>query len=391
MADTPRPFARPWLIAVAFVAIIFVVLLMREAFLPASGVLEQKLPVTAAAGHVIHVEGGEFLTGNGKVRLDDEVISIQRVVITRNEAGREMILPATNGKTTREAPNTFRITARGLDGTTPAEHEEGTLVRSNDSMFFPENNATFGEDVDDLFYLILWITGIAFILSETFLLYSILAFKARPGERSHYSHGHHKLELFWTISIAGILILLAVWQFGIWKQVKQQQPTPEENPVKVQVLGQQFKWFFRHAGNDGEFGTPDDVISGSLRVPKGRKVAIQLRAQDVIHSFFLPNYRVKQDAVPGMTIPVWFESLRTGQYPIMCAELCGLGHTTMGATLQVDEPDEWQAWMEQASAEAAARIEEEEIPRPEWHDPNWWWWDRTEWTLGFVGARPKGD
>lgn len=378
MPKTPRAFARAWLLPVCLVVVVFIVLLMREAFLPPRGVLTADLDA-AVTDTVIRIQDGADLPGEGYVRIGDELLRIRR---TTPDGG-----PVNNGRLLRENPDTFKIEERGSHGTTPGDHAVGDEVSTTDGVFFPKSNSTFAQGVDTLFFVILWVTGLAFILTEAFLLYCIAGFRSRPGERSHYTHGNHRLEMFWTVGIAVALLLLAIVQWDMWKEIKTEQPTPAENPVKVQVMARQFDWYFRHAGLDGRFGTEDDVPSlGTLKVPAGRKVAIQLRSQDVLHSFFLPNFRVKQDSVPGLRIPVWFEPQETGIFPIMCAELCGLGHTTMNGTLEVLPPEVFQEWLEERSGRLREEIVEYETERPEWHNEYWWWWDRNPVRLGYSGS-----
>jgi cytochrome c oxidase subunit 2 len=289
---------------------------------------------------------------------------------------------------TLKHPGSFQVIARGADGTAVAEHAAGTRVSQLGTLFFPENNATYGKAVDDLFYLILWITGIAFVLTEGFLLYIILSFWAKPGRKALYTHGNHKLELVWTVIPAVILVTLAILQSGMWREMKVDQPRPgEPNVVPVQVAAQTYNWFFRYPGKDGQFGTVDDVTSAVLKVPVGRKVALTIRSRDTIHSFFLPNFRLKQDAVPGLAVPAWFEAMRTGVYTVMCAELCGAQHFTMAADMEVLEADAFDAWVQERSE--AGKEERDGMDRPDWMGDMWWWWDSVPTATGFVGDRPS--
>jgi cytochrome c oxidase subunit 2 len=124
---------------------------------------------------------------------------------------------------------------------------------------------------------------------------------------------------------------------------------PDENDPRVevvQVFGRQFEWRFRYWGPDRKFGTPDDFVKlAELHVPVDRPVIVKLQTRDVLHSFWLPNARLKQDLLPGRTIPQWFEITKPGRYPIACAELCGNGHTTMQATLIAESEAEYSDWV----------------------------------------------
>ncbi len=124
--------------------------------------------------------------------------------------------------------------------------------------------------------------------------------------------------------------------------------------MQIEVTAEQFAWNIRYPGPDGQFGTPDDVVTlNQLHFPVGQKVVVSLHSKDVIHSFFLPEFRVKQDAVPGMTTKVWFDASHVGQWEIACAELCGLGHYRMKGFLTADSPEDFQKWLaEQAASNA---------------------------------------
>ncbi len=117
-------------------------------------------------------------------------------------------------------------------------------------------------------------------------------------------------------------------------------------------MAKQFEWNATYPGADGEFGTGDDFTTRNLlQIPVHRPVVVILASEDVIHSFFVPQFRVKHDAVPGMTARVWFEATATGEYTIACAELCGLGHYRMGARVVVQEQDEYERWLADQAAD----------------------------------------
>ena len=125
--------------------------------------------------------------------------------------------------------------------------------------------------------------------------------------------------------------------------------------VEVQVKAKQFNWEFTYAGPDGKFGTADDITSeNELHVPINQVVRLTLTSADVIHSFFAPNLRLKQDVVPGRTIPAWFEATTIGSYPIACTELCGFGHYSMAGTLVVQSPQDYAQWLKEHSTQSTA-------------------------------------
>lgn len=391
------------ILVVSLAAILVLCWLMRVMFELPTTSLEDTLPgeqVTAAAPQYFKVADGAAFNGMGKMLIGDEEIEIARV--TGDGA------PIAKGAQLLENPNTFKVVRRGANDTTIAAHTAGAQVSYSQgtTFFFPENNASFGDDVDELFYLILWITGIAFILTEGFFLFCVISFWDGPGKTAAYVHGHHKFEVGATLGVVTILVLLGLWQSEMWTQMKQVMPvsmagkadfkTQErladaaddpaaKPPVHIQIVATRFKWYFRHPGLDGKFATVDDIPSGEMFVPEGRDVLFHLRTQDVLHSFFLPNYRVKQDAVPGMAIPGWFRPLRTGTFQIMCAELCGEGHTTMGTRLHVKTVEDYRAWVAEKSEEWQELNEDED--RPEWYGIEgkfWWWWDSNEVRVGYA-------
>lgn len=216
----------------------------------------------------------------------------------------------------------------------------------------PENIATFGAQIDALYYLILWITGVVFVAVQALLIYLVIRYRHRPGRKAEYRHGNTRAEIIWTAATFFIVVFLAFQSRGVWADIRDPARFPTE-AVEVRVHAQQFEWIATYPGDDGEFETGDDFeMRNRLHVPVDQPVIVHLTAEDVIHSFFLPELRVKQDAVPGRVIPVWFEAMRTGEFPLGCAELCGLGHYRMRGTLTVQTSEEFDAWQQEEAAGA---------------------------------------
>lgn len=228
----------------------------------------------------------------------------------------------------------------------------------------PEPASTFGAGIDSIYYIILWITGAIFVLVETALIVFIIRYRHRENRVAAYTHGSKKAEIVWTV-IPFILVLFIVYASnGVWLEVK--RPTLDgeilADAMPVRVVAKQFEWNVTYPGPDGELDTGDDFVKrNQLHVPVGRAIRIDLGSEDVIHSFFLPDFRVKQDAVPGMTIPVWFEATRTGEFPLACAELCGLGHYRMRASLTVHETADFDLWQSQEIAASSTPTGTSEI------------------------------
>lgn len=211
--------------------------------------------------------------------------------------------------------------------------------------WLPENVSTYGADIDFLFYVIYYITGVAFILVAAAMVAFLIIFRHREGRRARYVHGNTFLEIVWTIGTAVIVIVLGIMSEPLWARIKQQVPPSD---IQVRVTGKQFNWEILYPGPDGKFETADDVqMDNELHVPVNRVVQVFLASKDVIHSFFLPNLRLKQDALPGRTIQAWFEATKPGVYEIPCAELCGFGHSGMLGHLTVHSAEDYEKWVKE--------------------------------------------
>jgi len=239
-------------------------------------------------------------------------------------------------------------------------------------FWFPDLASIHGADIDSVFMSVLIVTGVAFVVVQGMLGYFVVRYGSKGNERAAYWHDNPKVEAILLIVTAVILTILVFQGATVWASIYFSD-APQDALV-VQVTGEQFQWSFHYAGADGAFGrtdntlmtstnnigldrndpaAKDDIFSlGEMHLPVNRPVRVRLRSKDVIHSFFLPNQRVKQDAVPGMGIEVWFTPNKTGSYEVACAELCGLGHYRMKATLTVDaSEDEFNKWLQMKLAE----------------------------------------
>lgn len=222
--------------------------------------------------------------------------------------------------------------------------------------WLPQNVSTFGGDIDRVFRLILYVVGVWFILAEGALLYFVLRYRRKNGRAASFNRGETWRELAWIFIPAVIVLVL---DLGIdaaggaaWDRVKEERPPAT---IAVQVKAKQFNWEFTYAGPDGKFGTADDITQeNEMHVPVNQVVRLTLTSGDVIHSFFVPNLRLKQDIVPGRTIPAWFEATRLGSYPIACTELCGFGHYSMAGTLVVQSAQDYAQWLKEHSTQSTA-------------------------------------
>lgn len=212
--------------------------------------------------------------------------------------------------------------------------------------WLPENVSTFGGEIDYLFYVIYYITGAVFILVTALMVLFLIMYRRREGRRALYSHGNTALEITWTVVPAVILVVLSFMSASTWAKVKRHAPPSD---FQIQVTAKQFNWEIVYPGPDGEFGSADDFqAENDIHVPVNKTVHVILSSKDVIHSFFLPNLRVKQDAVPGRDILVWFEATKPGKYELPCAELCGFGHSGMRGWLYVDTPEQFAQWVKES-------------------------------------------
>jgi cytochrome c oxidase subunit 2 len=215
--------------------------------------------------------------------------------------------------------------------------------------WLPENVSTFGGDVDEIFSLIFYITAVWFFLTEGLILYFIFRYRRKPGKKAAYVAGDTWSQFAWVLlPLAVVVILDVVIDVNggeVWAKIKRQMP---ETDIVVRAAGKQFNWEFTYPGPDRKFGTADDLqLDNDLHVPVGKPVRVILTSKDVIHSFFLPNFRLKQDAMPGREILVWFQATKTGEFEIPCAELCGFGHSGMKGIVYVHTPEDYQKWIKE--------------------------------------------
>jgi cytochrome c oxidase subunit 2 len=236
------------------------------------------------------------------------------------------------------------------------------------TWWFPPAISEHGPAYDTQFAHTLWVVAAAFILAQCALGYVVFRFGSSKPGRATYSHGSNKLETIWTIVTAVVFITLAVLGQRVWASLHFHEAPP--GSMTVEVTGEQFAWNFRYPGPDGQFGRTDpklmdtsagnpvglvdddpagkdDFVTSTLSIPVGRPVHLILKSKDVIHSFFVPNLRFKQDMVPGMGIDVHFTPTQTGRFEITCAELCGLGHYKMKTFLDVMSEDDFAKWLKE--------------------------------------------
>ena len=204
-------------------------------------------------------------------------------------------------------------------------------------------------NINDLFMFILYLTGVIFILTGAVLFWILWKYdEDHNSEPAKYVHGNHSLEIVWSILPAITLLFIAIFQMDAWAAHKMRRPVLDDGSLKPAL----FEWRIRYAGADQQIGTPDDIfVVNDLHVPVDEDVVLQVQSQDVLHSFFLPNMRLKQDLVPGMRQFVWFRPNQEGVFDLACAELCGWGHYKMRGRLTVESREEFDAWLASIAAE----------------------------------------
>lgn len=240
----------------------------------------------------------------------------------------------------------------------------GSVVFNTFSPWWFTDIASNWGNIDFAVFVTFWICGIAFILVGLFMVYAIWKYRRREGQTAAYEPENKRLEwiltIVTTVGVVGMLAPgLAVWQEYV--------EVPDD-AAQVEIVGQQWNWSYRLPGEDGVFGAvdarqisvdnpfgldPEDAFSAddvlvaqaSLHLPIDRPVKALLRSKDVLHDFYVPEFRAKMDAVPGMISYMWFTPTKVGTYEVLCAELCGVGHHTMRGTVVVDSREDYAAWL----------------------------------------------
>jgi cytochrome c oxidase subunit 2 len=232
--------------------------------------------------------------------------------------------------------------------------------------WFPSGVSARSASIDHQFRIAFWVFGTLFIVGHLVLIFVL---SQKPRADGKVSQGSWRLEVTWTLAVTIIFFWFNVSGERLWSSMMPGEK--QEGEIDVEVTGAQFQWYFRYPGADGVFGRTDaqkfakpdegnplgidpsdpaghdDILATSMVVPVGRTVNLHLRAQDVIHSLFIPAMRFKQDTVPGMEINSYFTPTKIGSYEIACAELCGMGHYRMRSMVRVVSEEEFAVWLKQ--------------------------------------------
>jgi cytochrome c oxidase subunit 2 len=254
--------------------------------------------------------------------------------------------------------------------------------RTDNLYWAPANFTTGGAQIDAILNFIFWLTLVVFIAVQAVFIVYLVKYRRREGHRAYYCHGNNVLEIVWTSIPVLIFLGLAIYSNRLWAELLSDPPP---DALQVNVSAFQFGWDFRYPGADGKLGSvevgkisnenkfgvgeadetgKDDFTSTELVIPFGRPINIILNSRDVIHSFYVPFFRLYQDAVPGRTISwVWFKVERPGNFELACNQLCGTGHYNMKAPIRVVSPEEYDKWYAgKVQAAATAKAEEGSAP-----------------------------
>ncbi len=244
------------------------------------------------------------------------------------------------------------------------------------SRFLPESASEHGHLIDLNFDLALIFTGIVFVATQILLFYFAYRFRYRKDRKAYFYPENNKLEVAWTVIPAIVLTFLIVKGLTSWYAITSEAP---DNKIVFEATGKQFAWVLRYPGVDGELGAlagrdhisptnevgidwndpsaKDDFLANDIVLPVGEPVEVKIEALDVLHSFFLPHFRVKMDAVPGSTTRFWFvPTITTAEmreklgdpgfnFELACAELCGRGHSSMRKIVTIVTPEEYTKWV----------------------------------------------
>lgn len=238
-----------------------------------------------------------------------------------------------------------------------------SLMFGETLWWFPEGISEHAGAIDAQFNRTMVIVALTFILSQLALGYIVWRFTSQKSGRAVYTHGSNKLEAIWTIATAVVFVGLGILGQQMWVALHINEAPADA--VKVNLITQQFQFNFHYPGADGVFGRTDpkfindsslnfvgldpadangkdDAQMTTLAIPVGRSVEMTMRSKDVIHNFFVPALRFKQDSVPGLSVKVHFKAIKEGKYEIPCAELCGSLHYNMKSFMLVLPDDEYQ-------------------------------------------------
>ncbi len=199
-------------------------------------------------------------------------------------------------------------------------------------------DSTAAPKIDDLMNIAIVLSSIIFWIVMVGLAYALWAFKAKPGDESDGEpiHGNTRLEIAWTLVPTVIVLFLGGWSWKVLDEIEE----PTGHQLTVDVFSQQYAWSFGYPGKEYAYS------QGVLHVPVNRQIVFKMHSQDVIHSFWVPQWRIKKDNVPGITTTAIVTPDKVGTYQLICTELCGFGHASMRAKVVVEPEAKWEKWVD---------------------------------------------
>jgi cytochrome c oxidase subunit 2 len=211
----------------------------------------------------------------------------------------------------------------------------------NNFPLFPSQASSMAGQVDALYFALIAISGFfAVAISLTVIVFAIRYRRRKETEVGARIHGSTALEVLWSVVPLGIVMVIFVWSSTIYIEISR----PPADAMDVYVVGKQWMWKIQHPDGRREIN--------ELHVPVGRPVRLTMASEDVIHSFYVPAFRVKADVVPGRFTTLWFEATKPGRYHLFCAEYCGTQHSGMIGWIEAMQPDAFQAWLASGTGES---------------------------------------
>ncbi len=264
-----------------------------------------------------------------------------------------------------------------------------------DRYNLPEASSAHGPAIDSMFWTTTVVVFLSFVITNALLFFFPFIYRFKENRRGYFFADNHKLELIWTIVPAIVLAVLVLMGWKTWSNTMSEAP---QGSLEIEVVGKQFNWMVRYAGKDGKIGkhdfrqidddnslgmdfkkdfktNADDFTASELRLPKGQNVLLKIRSRDVLHSVFLPHFRVKMDAVPGMPTSFWFTPTKTTEeqraelvklgrpgaadfdYILTCTEVCGNSHFAMKMKVTVLEKADFDKWFNEQKPWAVSNKE----------------------------------
>jgi cytochrome c oxidase subunit 2 len=207
---------------------------------------------------------------------------------------------------------------------------------------FPDSASTMAPRVDALYFFLLALSGFfATLIAGLIVYYAVRFHRTRPDQVGELIHGGTVLEIAWTVIPLMITMVIFVWGASVYQAMAH----PPEETLNIYVVGKQWMWKFQHLDGQREIN--------ELHIPVGRAVKLITTSEDVIHDFFVPDFRVKADVIPGRYVNIWFHATKPGRYRIFCAEYCGTKHSGMIGEVVVMDPAEYQTWLSGGAPEGS--------------------------------------